>query len=92
MDMAKTLVDSMSWKWDPRNTSDDYREALMEVIEEKVESGGKEIQEKPKEKKAVNESDRSRGSLCRKAWRNRKAEKRKRVERISRQRRRRRIC
>src|SRR5205807_1017618 len=27
------------------------REALVEVIEEKVESGGKEIEEKPKEKK-----------------------------------------
>jgi len=26
----------------------DYREALMEVIEEKVEAGGKEIEEKPK--------------------------------------------
>ena len=30
---------------------DDYRDALMEVIEEKVESGGKEIEEKPKPKK-----------------------------------------
>ena len=29
---------------------DDYREALMEVIEEKVEAGGKEIEEKPKPK------------------------------------------
>jgi DNA end-binding protein Ku len=41
----------MSSKWDPEKYHDDYREALMEVIEEKVESGGKEIEEKPKEKK-----------------------------------------
>ena len=52
MDMAKALVDSMSGKWDPERYHDDYREALLEVIEEKVESGGKEIDEKPKEKKA----------------------------------------
>src|SRR6202045_2924450 len=51
MNMATALVDSMSSKWDPEKYHDDYREALMEVIEEKVESGGKEIEEKPKEKK-----------------------------------------
>src|SRR5215212_49512 len=51
-DMAKALVKSMSSKWDPEKYKDDYREALMEVIEEKVESGGEEIEEKPKEKKA----------------------------------------
>ena len=33
---------------DPEKYKDDYREALMEVIEEKVEAGGKEIEEKPK--------------------------------------------
>ncbi len=32
----------------PEKYKDDYREALMEVIEEKVEAGGKEIEEKPK--------------------------------------------
>ncbi len=52
MDMAKALVDSMSSKWNPEKYHDEYREALMEVIEEKVESGGKEIEEKPKAKKA----------------------------------------
>lgn len=51
-EMAKALVESMSSKWDPEKYHDDYREALMEVIEEKVESGGKEIEEKPKGKKA----------------------------------------
>ncbi|PYL13725.1 MAG: Ku protein [Verrucomicrobia bacterium] len=48
LNMAKTLIDSMSSKWDPSKYRDDYREALMEVIEEKVEAGGKEIEEKPK--------------------------------------------
>ncbi|MBA3273659.1 MAG: Ku protein [Chthoniobacterales bacterium] len=47
-DMAKALVDSMSSKWDPQRYHDDYRQALLEVIEEKVESGGQEIEEKPK--------------------------------------------
>jgi len=51
MDMAKALIHSMSSKWNPEKYHDDYREALMEVIEEKVESGGKEIEEKPKTKK-----------------------------------------
>jgi DNA end-binding protein Ku len=48
MNMAKSLIDSMSSKWNPSKYRDDYREALMEVIEEKVEAGGKEIEEKPK--------------------------------------------
>jgi len=48
MTMAKSLIDSMSSKWDPEKYKDDYREALMEVIEEKVEAGGKEIEEKPR--------------------------------------------
>ena len=48
MNMATALVDSMSSKWNPAKYHDDYREALMEVVEEKVEAGGKEIEEKPK--------------------------------------------
>jgi len=48
MNMAKSLIDSMSSKWDPEKYKDEYREALMDVIEEKVEAGGKEIKEKPK--------------------------------------------
>jgi DNA end-binding protein Ku len=50
-EMAEALVKSMTSKWDPEKYKDDYRDALMEVIEEKVESGGKEIEEKPKEKR-----------------------------------------
>src|SRR5207249_5564180 len=48
MNMAKSLIGSMSAKWQPEKYKDDYREALMEVIEEKVEAGGKEIEEKPR--------------------------------------------
>jgi DNA end-binding protein Ku len=48
MNMARSLIDSMSAKWEPEKYKDDYREALMEVIEEKVEAGGKEIEEKPR--------------------------------------------
>jgi DNA end-binding protein Ku len=48
MNMATTLIDSMSSKWNPEKYRDDYREALMEVIEEKVETGGKEIEKRPK--------------------------------------------
>ena len=46
--MVKSLIDSMSSKWNPEKYKDDYREALMEVIEEKIEAGGREIEEKPK--------------------------------------------
>ena len=50
LNMAKALVDSMSSKWSPEKYRDDYRDALMEVIEEKVEAGGKEIEAKPKKR------------------------------------------
>jgi DNA end-binding protein Ku len=46
--MATALIDSMSAKWNPEKYKDDYRDALMHVIEEKVEAGGKEIEEKPR--------------------------------------------
>src|SRR4051794_22736254 len=48
MDMAKALIGSMASKWSPEKYHDDYREAVMKVIEEKVEHGGEEIEEKPK--------------------------------------------
>ena len=47
MNMAKSLIGSMTSKWQPEKYKDDYREALMDVIE-KVEAGGKEIEEKPR--------------------------------------------
>jgi DNA end-binding protein Ku len=48
LEMAKALIGSMTSKWDPQKYHDEYREALMEVIEDKVEHGGKAITHKPK--------------------------------------------
>lgn len=47
-DMAKQLVASMTGKWHAEKYHDDYKEALMEVIEKKVAAGGREA---PKPKK-----------------------------------------
>ncbi|MGH8095469.1 MAG: Ku protein [Chthoniobacterales bacterium] len=52
MDMARALVENMSSQWNPQKYKDDYRDALMEVIEEKVEAGGEEIEQKPKPPRA----------------------------------------
>jgi len=41
--MAKSLIDSMSSKWNPEKYKDDYREALMEVIEKKWKPVGKRL-------------------------------------------------
>jgi len=51
IEMARALVENMTSKWEPGKYKDEYRDALMDVIEEKVEAGGKEIEEKPKPKK-----------------------------------------
>ena len=58
VEMAKTLVKSMSDKWKPDKYHDDYRKTLMEMIHAKVKSGGKEIptRETPK-KRASNVID-----------------------------------
>ena len=56
--MAESLIDGMSGKWDPEQYKDEYREAVMEVINEKVEAGGKELPaQKAKSKKATNVVD-----------------------------------
>ncbi len=41
--MATTLVDQLTEAWDPARYTDDYRSALMKLIDEKVKSGGKEL-------------------------------------------------
>src|SRR2546430_12286660 len=43
LDMAKTLVQSMTSEWNPKKFQDDYTQKLKEVIEEKVAAGGKEL-------------------------------------------------
>jgi len=42
-EMAKQLLHSMTGKWNPQAYKDEYREALLEVIEEKIAAGGKDV-------------------------------------------------
>lgn len=44
---AKALVDSLTVDWEPERYTDDYRSALMELIEEKIASGGEEVSARP---------------------------------------------
>jgi DNA end-binding protein Ku len=58
MDMAKSLVETMSGKWKPSDFHDEYRDKLVKLIEEKVARGGKEVPgPKVKAKKATNVVD-----------------------------------
>lgn len=41
--MAKTLVNQMSEQWDPERYTDEYRSALMKLIDKKIAGGGKEL-------------------------------------------------
>ena len=40
LQMAQTLIESMSTAWDAHRYKDDYRQALEKAIEEKIEHGG----------------------------------------------------
>jgi DNA end-binding protein Ku len=42
-EMAKTLVASMTSAWKPEQYHDDYADALMKLVDEKVKAGGKEL-------------------------------------------------
>ncbi|MBC8096492.1 MAG: Ku protein [Akkermansiaceae bacterium] len=55
--MAKDLVEKMSVKWDADKYQDDYRHALLEVIHEKVETGGKDPAPRGKAKAPTNVVD-----------------------------------
>ena len=58
MDMAKSLVESMSGEWEPSGFKDEYRDKLIELIEEKVKRGGKDLPaSKTKPKAATNVVD-----------------------------------
>jgi DNA end-binding protein Ku len=58
MDMARSLVETMSGKWKPEEFHDEFRERLEDLIEEKVKSGGKELPgARPKAKKPTNVVD-----------------------------------
>lgn len=42
-DMAKTLVKQMTDDWHPEQYKDEYAEAVMKLVDEKIKAGGKEI-------------------------------------------------
>jgi DNA end-binding protein Ku len=43
LNMAGALIDEMTDHWDPARYTDDYRSALVKLIERKVTSGGREL-------------------------------------------------
>ena len=43
MTMAMQLINSMSKKWNPKDYTDEYRDALEKMIEKKIEHGGKSV-------------------------------------------------
>jgi DNA end-binding protein Ku len=57
VEMAKTLVDQMTKPWDPNRYTDEYSEALMKLIKDKIAHGGKTTVAAPKAKKATNVID-----------------------------------
>lgn len=57
LDMAKDLIAKMSDKWDAGKYRDEYRHILMEVIQEKVQSGGKEVAARGTARKPTNVVD-----------------------------------
>jgi DNA end-binding protein Ku len=56
--MATELVRQMTDKWDPNRYNDEYRSALLKLIEKKIEGGGKDLPAPPKKgKRASNVID-----------------------------------
>lgn len=55
--MAVDLVDQMTEKWDPQRYTDDYTSALMDLIKDKIEHGGRTTTVAPKARKATNVID-----------------------------------
>lgn len=42
-DMAKALLEQMTTEWQPERYKDDYAEAVMKLITQKISAGGKEV-------------------------------------------------
>jgi DNA end-binding protein Ku len=57
LEMAKTLISRMSAKWEPEKYKDEYRTALMQLIEEKIRHGGREVPAKGNVKPTTNVID-----------------------------------
>jgi DNA end-binding protein Ku len=43
LDMALSLINSMSGRWEPQKYRDEYRDALMDVIQQKIKFRGKKL-------------------------------------------------
>ncbi len=52
--MAESLIASMSTAWKPEEYSDDYRQALEKVIEQKIEKGDKDLPHPARKAKPTN--------------------------------------
>ena len=57
MRMAEQLIESMTTRWKPEEYTDDYRDALENLIEEKIEHGDKAAPAPPKKKRPSNVVD-----------------------------------
>jgi DNA end-binding protein Ku len=57
MAMAKQLIDSMSDEWRPENYTDEYRDAVLKLIDQKIESGGKDVTAPSKKPRPTNVID-----------------------------------
>ncbi len=55
--MALQLIESMTEAWDPNEYTDDYRDALLKMIESKIESGGESLPTTSKAKRQTNVID-----------------------------------
>jgi DNA end-binding protein Ku len=51
--MAKTLVNQMSDSWDPARYTDEYKSALLKLIDKKIAAGGKQLPAGEKKKKGA---------------------------------------
>ncbi len=57
MDMAGALIDSMTGAWDPEDYKDEYREALEEMLEQKIKKGDKGLPKAKATKRPTNVID-----------------------------------
>ena len=57
MQMAEQLIESMTMAWEPEQYTDEYRDALENLIEEKIEHGDKAAPAPSKKKRPSNVVD-----------------------------------
>lgn len=55
--MAESLIGQMSDKWEPEKYKDEYKDALVQLIEEKIAAGGEVVAPKAKARKPTNVVD-----------------------------------